>query len=528
MEGTVGIKRKQFEDLNAVKKLKQLAREPVCLNKEGVLTPARIAEYVASAAGYKLLYGTERVTEKVLHALQDLANETEALSWMQRMQDGEVVNQLEGYPSDHRPVLHTAMRDFFDSQRTTSIAEEARTLAQHEHSKLKRFLNEIEGRYTDLVAVAIGGSDLGPKALYLSIEHLKKQGRNVHFVSNIDPDSVERVLPKLDLSRTLVVVVSKSGTTLETATNETYLRKQFEKAGLESREHFVSVTQKGSPMDNTEQYRAAFHMWDYVGGRFSGTSMGGMLTLGFAFGYEVVWELLRGAHDMDRSALQEDLQQNLPLLGALLGIWNHNFLGYPTMAFVPYSEALHRFPAHIQQVVMESNGKRIDRYGQPISFSVGPIVWGEPGTAAQHSFYQLIHQGTDIVPLELVGFARNQYKGDCIIDKTTSQQKLLANLFAQAVALATGQEDENPNKVFPGNRPSHILLAEQLTPHALGALFAYVEHKVAFQGFIWGINSFDQEGVELGKKLANKLLAVLRKDHDADFPLGEAFLKHLD
>ena len=177
---------------------------------------------------------------------------------------------------------------------------------------------------------------------------------------------------------------------------------------------------------------------------------------------------------------------------------------------------------------MESNGKRIDRYGQPISFSVGPIVWGEPGTAAQHSFYQLIHQGTDIVPLELVGFARNQYKGDCTIDQTTSQQKLLANLFAQAVALATGQEDENPNKVFPGNRPSHILLAEQLTPHALGALFAYVEHKVAFQGFIWGINSFDQEGVELGKKLANKLLAVLRKDHDADFPLGEAFLKHLD
>jgi glucose-6-phosphate isomerase len=233
---------------------------------------------------------------------------------------------------------------------------------------------------------------------------------------------------------------------------------------------------------------------------------------------------------MDKVACQDDLKTNLPLLGALLDIWNHNFLGHPTLAFVPYSEALYRFPAHIQQVVMESNGKRIDRRGLTLDFDSGPIVWGEPGSSAQHSFYQLIHQGTDPVPLELVGFKESVYGMDTSVQETTSQQKLLSNLFAQTLALAIGQKSDNPNKVFPGNRPSHILLGKKLTPYALGALFAYVEHKVVFEGFIWDINSFDQEGVQLGKVLANKVLDLF---HDkvkskGTYPLGEALIAHLD
>ncbi|HXF29639.1 MAG TPA: glucose-6-phosphate isomerase, partial [Chlamydiales bacterium] len=217
-------------------------------------------------------------------------------------------------------------------------------------------------------------------------------------------------------------------------------------------------------------------------------------------------------------------------LMALLGIWNHNFLGYPTVATIPYSQVLHRFPAHLQQCDMESNGKRIDRFGKPCAFETGPIVWGEPGTNAQHSFYQLLHQGTGVVPMELIGFLNQQDSLDFDWKGTTSQEKLLSNFFAQAIALAVGQKHENPNKVFPGNRPSLILMANKLTPYALGALLALYEHKIAFQGFIWGINSFDQEGVQLGKVLADKCLQLFeatRKNEKPKepFPLGEALIK---
>lgn len=524
----------RFPRLTASQQLTRLAENPIDLTAEGVLTPDRLKSMVSTSCGYKFLYGTERVTPEVMECLKRLADETQAVAKMQKMQDGEVINVIEGFPSDNRCVLHTAMRDFFDDPITAPKAKEAVKLAQDEHAKLKRFLAQIdsENRFTDLVAVAIGGSDLGPKALYLSLQHLSRPGRRVHFISNIDPDAVAQVLKDVDLSKTLVVVVSKSGSTLETIANETFLRKRFAEQGISTEGHFVSVTAKGSPMDNTKHYRECFHMWDYVGGRFSATSMGGALTLAFAYGYDVLWELLKGAHAMDKAARVNDIKTNLPLLGALLSIWNHNFLGHPTLAFVPYCELLFRFPAHIQQVVMESNGKRIDRHGVPVDFDTGPIVWGEPGTSAQHSFYQLIHQGTDPVPLELVGFKECAYGHDEDVQGTTSQEKLLANLFAQALALAMGRKHDNPNKVFPGNRPSHILLGKQLTPFSLGALFAYIEHKVVFEGFMWDINSFDQEGVELGKVLANKILGLFpqRRSGTANgsFPQGEALLSHLD
>ncbi|MDP1836304.1 MAG: glucose-6-phosphate isomerase [Chlamydiales bacterium] len=517
----------RFPQYAAYQKLADLAEHPLDMTKEGVITPERINSMIAESCGYRFLYGTERVTPDVMSALKSMADEAQAVKKMNDMQNGEVVNYIEGFPSDNRAVLHTAMRDFFENPHTQPKAKEAAELAKQEHAKLKRFLDKIdaEKRYTDLIAVAIGGSDLGPKALYLSLQHLRRPGRNVHFISNIDPDAVSQVLRDIDLSKALVVVVSKSGTTLETVSNEAMLRKHYVAAGLDPDKHFVSVTAKGSPMDTTEHYIEAFHMWDYVGGRFSATSMGGALTLAFAYGYDVLWDLLKGANAMDKAACKNDLNTNLPLLGALLSIWNHNFLGYPTLAFVPYSEQLFRFPAHIQQVVMESNGKRIDHRGVAVDFDTGPIVWGEPGTSAQHSFYQLIHQGTDPVPLELVGFKESAYGQDLEVQGTTSQEKLLSNLFAQALALAVGRQHENPNKVFPGNRPSHILLGKKLTPFALGALFAYIEHKVVFEGFIWDINSFDQEGVELGKVLANKILSIFAGKES--FPVGKAFIDQL-
>jgi len=235
---------------------------------------------------------------------------------------------------------------------------------------------------------------------------------------------------------------------------------------------------------------------------------------------------------MDQNALQTRMRDNLPLLAALLGIWNRNFLGHATLAIIPYSQALVRFTAHLQQCDMESNGKHVDKLGQLVNFETGPIVWGEPGTNGQHSFYQMIHQGTTIVPLEFVGFKESQYGQDLLVQGTTCQQKLLSNLFAQSIALAIGQKSDNPNKQFLGNRPNRILLAEKLTPFTMGQLLSFYENKVAFQGFIWNINSFDQEGVQLGKVLANKILAIFASQNSRAsveaFPAGAALIHALD
>ncbi len=234
-----------------------------------------------------------------------------------------------------------------------------------------------------------------------------------------------------------------------------------------------------------------------------------------------------------QSRAESRSQKNLPLLSALLGIWNRNFLHHPTVAIIPYSQALSRFPAHLQQLDMESNGKRIDKKGQPVDFETGPIIWGEPGTNGQHSFFQLIHQGTTVVPLEIIGFCENQYREDVMYEGTTSQEKLLSNMFAQSIALAIGQKNDNPNKFFPGNRPNRMLLASRLDPFAMGSLLAYYEHKVAFQGFIWNINSFDQEGVQLGKVLALKFIeqfSLLRQKKVSEtksYALGHAYMRHL-
>ncbi len=520
-----------FLDTPSVQKLKALAAHAIDLTKG--LTPERIETMRLSMAGFDLLYGTERVTPEVMDALYELADETRALKKMAAMQAGEILNRIEKVESENRAVLHTAMRDQFEERQSAPAAEEASGMAARELKKLEHFLAKIdrEERFTDLIQIGIGGSDLGPRALYLALQAFARPGRRAHFISNVDPDDANAVLSGVDLKKTLVVVVSKSGSTLETLTNEEFARARFHKMGLDPKEHFIAVTGEKSPMDDPSRYLASFYMWDFVGGRYSATSMVGAVVLGFALGYPGIVEVLRGAHAMDRHALTMPARKNLPLTSALLGIWNRNFLHLPTVAIIPYSQALIRFPAHLQQLDMESNGKRIDKQGHPVSFSTGPVIWGEPGTNGQHSFYQLIHQGTDPIPLEFIGFRKSQHPIDIEVQFTFSQEKLLSNLFAQSIALASGQASSNPNKFFPGNRPNRILLADRLDPFTAGALLAYYEHKVAFQGFIWNINSFDQEGVQLGKVLALKILEQFKakrtKETPSPFPLGEAYLNIL-
>ncbi|HAK62226.1 MAG TPA: glucose-6-phosphate isomerase, partial [Alphaproteobacteria bacterium] len=498
--------------------LRALAARPPDLTAAGVLTPARIAEYRVDACGWALLYGTERVDGPVLAALEALARETDAVGQLRAMMAGAVLNRIEGFESENRRVLHTASRNVFDDLPDPQVqpaAADAVQQARDGMARLQAFLADLEGGklhngrgepFTDLINIGIGGSDLGPRALYLALRPYGSAARRVHFIANVDPDDAAQVLGSVDLSRTLINVVSKSGSTLETLTNETLARDALQRAGLRPERHMLCVTGAGSPMDDPARYLRTFHMYDYIGGRYSATSLVGGVLLGFAYGYDHWRELLRGAREMDLAALEPAPLRNLSLLGALLGVWNRNYLGLPTLAVLPYSQALIRFAAHLQQLDMESNGKRVTRAGKPTTYSTGPIVWGEPGTNGQHAFYQLIHQSETVVPCAFIGLRRSQYGLDRDVKGTTSQQKLLANLLAQSLALATGQQSDNPNRVFPGNRPNSVLMADRLTPRSLGALLAYHEAKVAFQGFLWNINSFDQEGVQLGKVLANRLL----------------------
>ena len=303
------------------------------------------------------------------------------------------------------------------------------------------------------------------------------------------------------------MLVSKSGTTLETLTNESFVKDALAKAGLDASKHMIAVTSETSPLAKSADYLAAFFMDDYIGGRYSSTSGVGGAVLSLAFGPEVFAMFLDGAAEADKLAKNEDLLKNPALLDALIGVYERNVLGYPNTAVLPYSQALSRFPAHLQQLDMESNGKSVNRFGEPVDYVTGPVIFGEPGTNGQHSFYQLLHQGTDVMPLQFVGFKNSQMGSDVVIQGSTSQQKLCANVAAQIMAFACGKQDKDPNKSFEGGRPSSIIIGEQLTPESLGALLAHFENKVMFQGFCWNVNSFDQEGVQLGKVLAKRVLA---------------------
>lgn len=475
----------------------------------------RVKKYsVPMAEGLAFNYGAKQVDDTVLSVLAKLAEEAQLTEKYEALYNGEVINT-----GEKRRVLHhltrgqlgeaviadgVDKRDFYTEQQK-KIAE----LANKVHAG--EITNAAGEKFTTVVQIGIGGSDLGPRAMYLALENWAKVN-NTHkmraeFISNVDPDDAAAVLNKIDIAHSIFVLVSKSGTTLETLTNESFVKDALAKAGLDASKHMIAVTSETSPLAKSDDYLAAFFMDDYIGGRYSSTSGVGGAVLSLAFGPEVFDQFLIGAAEEDELAKNKNLLENPAMLDAMIGVYERNVLGYQNTAVLPYSQALSRFPAHLQQLDMESNGKSVNRFGEPVDYPTGPVIFGEPGTNGQHSFYQLLHQGTDIVPLQFVGFKNNQMGNDVVIQDSTSQQKLCANVAAQIVAFACGKADENRNKNFEGGRPSSIIIGDRLNPKTLGALLSHFENKVMFQGFVWNLNSFDQEGVQLGKVLAKRVLA---------------------
>ncbi len=508
-----------LDTVNAYQELSKVAKVDLAAVMSGENGAERVKKYsVPMAAGMAYNYAAKQVDDTVLEALAKLAKEMQLTEKFAALYNGEVINT-----GEKRLVLHHMTRGQLGDA-VVADGGDKRAFYTEQQSKIAEFANKVHNgeitnaageKFTTVVQIGIGGSDLGPRAMYLALENWAKVNNafkmEAKFISNVDPDDAAGVLETIDVAHSIFVLVSKSGTTLETLTNESFVKDALKNAGLDPSKHMIAVTSETSPLAKSADYLAAFFMDDYIGGRYSSTSAVGGAVLSLAFGPEVFAQFLDGAAEADKTAKNEDILTNPALLDALIGVYERNVLGYTDTAVLPYSQALSRFPAHLQQLDMESNGKSVNRFGEPINYVTGPVIFGEPGTNGQHSFYQLLHQGTDIVPLQFVGFKNNQMGRDVVIQDSTSQQKLCANVVAQIVAFACGKDDADSNKKFEGGRPSSIIIGEQLNPQSLGALLAHFENKVMFQGFVWNINSFDQEGVQLGKVLAKRVLA-----HDTD------------
>jgi glucose-6-phosphate isomerase len=482
--------------------------------------PARGDSMNAEAAGLYLDYSKQRISAETLRLLLELAEACALPQRVEAMFRGELINVTE-----QRPVLHTALRApigehiFVDGQDVVPVV----------HAVLERmaiFCEEVRGGhwlgYTgrpirNIVNIGIGGSDLGPAMAYDALRHYSRRDLCFRFVANIDGADLFEALQGLDAAETLFVICSKTFTTEETLVNARAARAWCLQAMIDDAavaRHFVAVsanaaevTRFGIHADNM------FGFWDWVGGRYSMDAAVGLSPM-LAIGHVQVQSMLEGFYAMDRHFRSAPAAINLPVLHGLLAIWNSNFLGAATVAVLPYAQYLERFPAYLQQLAMESNGKHVTLGGQRVNYSTGPIYWGAPGTRGQHSFYQLMHQGTQLVPTDFIGFCQ-------ALNPAGDQHDLLmANLFAQSEALAFGKSADEvaaedmpealrPHRVFEGNRPGNTILAERLTPHTLGALVALYEHSVFVQGVIWNIDSFDQWGVELGKALAQRMAAEI-------------------
>ena len=506
---------KNLDTLASYEELKKVEPVNVAEVMSGENGAERVKNYsIPMMDGLTYNYAAKAVDEKVLAALAKLAEEAQLIEKYESLYNGAVINT-----GEKRLVLHQLTRGQLGND-VVADGVNKRDFYVSQQERIADFANKVHAgeitnaageKFTTVVQIGIGGSDLGPRAMYLALENWAKVNNKfkmeAKFISNVDPDDAAAVLNSIDVAHSIFILVSKSGTTLETLTNESFVKDALAKAGLDASKHMIAVTSETSPLAKSDDYLAAFFMDDYIGGRYSSTSAVGGAVLSLAFGPDVFAEFLAGAAEIDKAATNKDLLKNPEMLDALIGVYERNVLGYPSTAVLPYSQALSRFPAHLQQLDMESNGKSVNRFGEPVDYVTGPVIFGEPGTNGQHSFYQLLHQGTDIVPLQFIGFKNNQIGTDVVIQDSTSQQKLCANVAAQIVAFACGKADENRNKNFEGGRPSSIIIGEQLTPKTLGALLAHFENKVMFQGFVWNVNSFDQEGVQLGKVLAKRVLA---------------------
>ena len=501
-----------FDSLDAYKKLLSLKGQ---VNLQKDLNSQRVASYsVPMASGLVYNYASKQVNAQILKVLQELSDEAQLTEKFQSLYEGEVINTGES-----RKVLHHLVRGQLGKD-VTYEGKNGFAFYKAQEDAIASFADKVHSgsvanakgeKFTTVVQIGIGGSDLGPRAMYLALEEWAVKNNSMKmkakFISNVDPDDASAVMASVDPAKSLFVLVSKSGTTQETLANELFVKDFLKKEGLNPSKHMVAVTSETSPLANNPEYLASFYIDDFIGGRFSSTSAVGGAVLSLAFGPKVFASFLEGAHEADKTAKNTDIVKNPALLDALIGVYERNVQGYPSTAVLPYSQALSRFPAHLQQADMESNGKQVNRFGKPVDYATGPVIFGEPGTNGQHSFYQLLHQGTDVIPLQFIGFTSNQSGKDVDVEGSTSQTKLCANLAAQIVAFAQGTSDANPNKNFPGGRPSSLIYGKQLTPQALGTLLAHFENKIMFQGFVWNVNSFDQEGVQLGKKLTKKVLS---------------------
>lgn len=510
---------KNLDTLETFKALSEVKRVKLAEVMSGAEGAERVKKYsVPMAEGFSYNFAAKQVDDEVLNALKALAEEAQLAEKFEELYNGAVINT-----GENRLVLHQLTRGQLGNA-VEADGVDKREFYVKQQARIAEFANKVHNgeitnaageKFTTVVQIGIGGSDLGPRAMYLALENWAKKNNTLkmkaQFISNVDPDDAAAVLNAVDVAHALFVLVSKSGTTLETLTNESFVKEALKKAGLDASKHMIAVTSETSPLAKSDDYLAAFFMDDYIGGRFSSTSAVGGAVLSLAFGPDVFAQFLEGAAAEDKLSANKNVMENPEMLDALIGVYERNVLGYPGTAVLPYSQALSRFPAHLQQLDMESNGKSVNRFGEPVDYPTGPVIFGEPGTNGQHSFYQLLHQGTDIVPLQFVGFRNSQIGTDIEIQGSTSQQKLCANVAAQIVAFACGKSDDNRNKNFEGGRPSSIIIGDSLTPKSLGALLAHFENKIMFQGFLWNINSFDQEGVQLGKVLAKRVLA-----HDTD------------
>ena len=495
--------------------------------------PKRGEKFALEAAGIYLDYSKNRITDETLSLLLQLAQESGLRAQIDAMFRGDAINV-----SEKRAVLHTALR----APRDATILHEGRNVVSDVHAVLDRmsdFSNRVRSgewkghsgkRIRNVINIGIGGSDLGPVMAYEALKHYSDRTMTFRFVSNVDGTDFSEAVRDLDPAETLFIVSSKTFTTLETMTNAQSARAWMmaqlkgDEAGIAR--HFVAVSTNAVEVTKFGIDTAnMFGFWDWVGGRYSMDSAIGLSTM-LAIGPENFRAMLDGFHEMDEHFRTAPFERNLPALMGLLSLWYNNFFGAQTVAVLPYQQYLKRFPAYLQQLTMESNGKHVTIEGAHVDYDTGPIYWGEPGTNGQHSFYQLIHQGTRLIPCDFIAFARN------LNPLGRHQDMLVANVFAQTEALAFGKTVEEvkaegtpdwlvPHRLFEGNRPSNTLMMEALTPAALGKLVALYEHSVFTQGVIWQIDSFDQWGVELGKVLAQRILPQLESasepklDHDS-------------
>jgi glucose-6-phosphate isomerase len=487
----------------------------------------------AEGAGIYLDYSKNRITDETVKLLLQLAEESGLRQRMDAMFRGDKINSTE-----NRAVLHVALR----APRETSIVVDGHNVVPDVHDvldKMAAFCNRVRSgtwkghtgkRIRNIVNIGIGGSDLGPVMAYEALKHYSERSMRFRFVSNVDGTDFAEAVIDLDPAETLFIVSSKTFTTLETMTNA-HTARDWSLKGLGGDEtsvakHFVAVSTNAAEVSKFGIDTAnMFGFWDWVGGRYSMDSAIGLSTM-LAIGPENFQSMLEGFHQMDEHFRTAPFERNLPVLMGLLGVWYSNFFGAETVAVLPYEQYLKRFPAYLQQLTMESNGKHVTLNGTTVGYETGPIYWGEPGTNGQHSFYQLIHQGTRLIPCDFIAF------GKTLNPLGRHHDILLANVLAQAEALAFGKTKEQvkaegtpdrlvPHRVFEGNRPSNTILVERLTPETLGKLVALYEHSVFTQGAIWGIDSFDQWGVELGKVLAQRIIPELESqeeltlDHDS-------------